>query len=87
MPGLRTGTVHGAADSLTHGLHFHDVLFHDRIRRKWFHSVMFHAETIATAGKLQELYCSRADVDANKRRLAFWDKPHGFSPADGHLDA
>jgi len=48
---------------------------------------MFHTETIATAGKLQKLYCIRTDVDADERRLAFWDKPHGFSPADGHLNA
>ncbi|CRD55929.1 hypothetical protein BN1263340003 [Stenotrophomonas maltophilia] len=48
---------------------------------------MFHTETIAAAGQLQKLYRSRTDVDAYKRRLTFWDEPHGFSPADGHLDA
>ncbi|CAM0121622.1 hypothetical protein SMG44B_20751 [Stenotrophomonas maltophilia] len=85
--GLAPRAVHRAADGLTYGLHFHDVLFHHRIRRKRFHSVVFHAKTVATAGQLQKLYRSRTDVDAYKRRLTFWDEPHGFSPADGHLDA
>jgi len=50
MACLGSGAVHGTSNGLPDRFDLHDVLFHDRIRREWFHGVMFHAETIAAAG-------------------------------------
>ena len=85
VPGPGAGAVDRAPDGLAHRLDLDDVLLDHRVGRQRLDRVVFDTVSAADLPQLEQLDRGRTDVDADQRRLAFRDEPHGISPADGHL--